>query len=88
MKKYRHKPTVIEVIQFDGENYQEVIDFIGPHQAYYTENHLGIISNIGIAGDGPICWLAKNHWISREDGFCTSHTDDFAERLAEDYEEM
>ncbi len=88
MKRYRHKPIVIEVIQFDGKNYQEVIDFIGFHQAYYVENHLGAISNLGIASSGPICWLTKNCFISRQYGLCAVHADNFDEFLDESYDEI
>ena len=28
-KKYRKKPVIIEAIQFDGENFKEIISFVG-----------------------------------------------------------
>lgn len=32
IKQYRKKPVVIEAIQFDGNNHQDISDFIGQHE--------------------------------------------------------
>lgn len=29
VRKYRKKPVVIEAIQFTGDNYQDIMDFVG-----------------------------------------------------------
>ncbi len=28
MKRYKHRPTIVEAVQFTGDNMQEVLDFL------------------------------------------------------------
>ena len=38
MKKYRKKPVVVEVIQYTGENDDEIIEFVGEGNIGYQNN--------------------------------------------------
>lgn len=88
IKKYKHKPIVIEAIQFDGENFEEIIDFIHPMQGYYAEYFRRKISRIGFPDEDGIFWLTRNCWISKNGGMCYPHESSYESSLYANYEEI
>ena len=37
MSKFRKKPVVVDAVQFDGGNYQEIMDFVDNRSLTFTE---------------------------------------------------
>lgn len=88
IKKYKYKPIVIEAIQFDGKNFEEIINFIHPMQGYYAEYYRREISRIGFSDDDGIFWLTRNCWVSKRDGLCSAHESSFESFLCASCEEI
>ncbi len=76
IKTYQHKPITMEAIQFDGENFNEIIEFIGDIP-YYTSNVNGKLHNIGLTSDDEIFWFKRNCWVSKQGGVCYPHENSF-----------
>ncbi len=79
--KFKTRMQIIEVIEFDGMNFQEITTFIGPGQAYYVEYVRRQINRLGLGDGDGIFWLTRGCWLSRqENGLCYAH-----ERSYENY---
>lgn len=88
IRSYRHKPIEIKALQFDGENFDEIIDFIGNAQMYYIGYCRKKINRIGLVNDGDIFWLTRNCWVSRQNSICHPHKNTFEGWLHFNCEEL
>ncbi len=72
--KFKTRMQIIELIEFDGMNFQEITTFIGPDQAYYIKYIRKQINRLGLSNNGEIFWLQRGCWVSRQDdGLCYGH---------------
>lgn len=60
MAKFNKKPKVVDAVQWNGDNFKEIQDLVGPLQAIYSEGDLLIILHRGSM------FITKGHYIVKE----------------------
>ena len=74
MAKYRKKPVVVEAVQWDGDNRDEIAEFLPPgYWRQIASKYLLICTRDGDSEIGLWCWVIKD--IDGE--FCTCKPDIF-----------